>query len=141
MSVEENKKIAQKFYDAIAAKQYDEVEKLCHKDFVYYPQVDIVLSGAKSFVDLERLNMDPFGDFKMEVEFMIGESDRVAVYLIVEGDLQTDKYHGMVVTNKHLRMGFMTWLQFKDGKIIEKRAKYDRFYIYKQLGIKELSLQ
>lgn len=141
MSVEENKKIAQQFYAAINAKKYDEVEKLCHPDFVYYPQLDVALKGAKAFVDLERSNMDPFGDFKMAVKFLIGEKDRVAVYLTFDGVLQGDTWHGVPIKQKHMQMGFMTWLQFKDGKIIEKRAKYDRYYIYKQMGVTTLNIK
>lgn len=43
--------------------------------------------------------------------------------------------------NKHCYMDFMTMLKFRDGKIIEKRAKYDRVFIYQQLGVENLNLK
>ena len=43
---------------------------------------------------------------------------------------------------KHIMIDFMTWLTFNDaGKIIEKRAKYDRYDIFKQLGVTNLPLK
>lgn len=85
--------------------------------------------------------MDPAGDFKMETKFIIAENDRVAVYLTFEGDLIGDEWRGAKVNNKHIYIDFMTMLRFKDGKIVEKRAKYDRYDILKQLGIQICELK
>lgn len=35
MSIEENKKIVQKFYDAIQVGDYELVKELCHPEFVF----------------------------------------------------------------------------------------------------------
>ncbi|WP_303994932.1 ester cyclase [Megamonas hypermegale] len=136
-----NKEIARKFYELIAARKYDEAAKLCSDDFVYYPQVSTRLNGVDKFIDLEKSNMEPAGDFKMETKFIISENDRVAVYLTFEGDIKTDTWHGVKVNDKHVYIDFMTMLRFKDGKIVEKRAKYDRFDILKQLGVKDFNLK
>lgn len=86
--------------------------------------------------------MDPFGDFKMEVRFLAADGDRVAVYLVFGGTLQQDTWHGVPAPKKELKIGFMTWLTFdEDGKIIEKRAKYDRYDMYKQLSVELLPLK
>lgn len=137
----QNKEIAKKFYELIAARKYDEAAKLCSDDFIYYPQVSARLEGVDKFIDLEKSNMEPAGDFNMETKFIIAENDRVAVYLTFEGDLLTDTWHGVKVNNKHLYIDFMTMLRFKDGKIIEKRAKYDRFDILKQLEAESFDLK
>ena len=136
-----NKEVARKFYELIAAKKYDEAAKLCSDDFVYYPQVSTRLEGVDKFIKLESENMDPAGDFKMETKFIIAENDRVAVYLTFEGDLIGDEWRGAKVNNKHIYIDFMTMLRFKDGKIVEKRAKYDRYDILKQLGIQICELK
>ena len=45
-------------------------------------------------------------------------------------------------SEKHIMIDFMTWLTFnKEGKIIEKRAKYDRYDIFQQLGVTNLPLR
>ena len=139
--IQQNKITARKFYELIANKEYEETSKLCSDDFVYYPQVDTCLKGVEKFIELESSNMDPFGDFKMRTRFIIADNDRVAVYLTFDGTLIGDEWHSIKVPKKHLYMDFMTMLKFKDGKIIEKRAKYDRYFIYKQLGVKTLELK
>ena len=63
-----NKEIARKFYELIAARKYDEAAKLCSDDFVYYPQVSTRLNGVDKFIDLEKSNMEPAGDFNGRVE-------------------------------------------------------------------------
>ena len=99
------------------------------------------LEGVQAFIDLERSNMDPFGDFKMTNQFMLADEDRVAVYLTFEGTLQQDEWHGVPVKNKDVYMDFMSMLKVKHGKIVEKRAKYDRYDIFKQLGVTNLPLK
>lgn len=139
--VRKNKELVRKFYELIAAKNYDEAAKLCSDDFVYYPEVNTKLKGVQAFIDLERSNMDPFGDFKMINQFMLADEDRVAVYLTFEGDLQQDNWHNVPVNNRHVYMDFMCMLRVKNGKIVEKRAKYDRYDIFKQLGVTNLPLK
>lgn len=137
----ENKKTARRFYALLNQKRYDEAAELIHPDFVYWPQVDTCLHGGQAFMDIERANMDPCGDYKMRTKFIIAEDDRVAVYLTFDGVLLGDNWHGVPVTNKHMVLDFMCMLRFKDGKIIEKRAKYDRYFIFKSLGVKTLELK
>ena len=45
------------------------------------------------------------------------------------------------VKNKDIYMDFMCMLKVKHGKIVEKRAKYDRYDIFKQLGVTNLPLK
>ena len=137
----ENKKTARRFYALLNQKRYDEAAELIHPDFVYWPQVDTCLHGGQAFMDIERANMDPCGDYKMRTKFIIAEDDRVAVYLTFDGTLLGDNWHDVPVTNKHMVLDFMCMLRFKDGKIIEKRAKYDHYFIFKSLGVKTLELK
>lgn len=136
-----NKEIARKFYELIAARKYDEAAKLCSDDFVYYPQVSTRLNGVDKFIELEKGNMDPAGDFKMETKFIIAENDRAAVYLTFEGDLIQDNWRGVKVNKRHVYFDFMTMLRFRDGKIIEKRAKYDRLDFLTQMEVQSFDLK
>lgn len=136
--VMQNKETARKLYALLNLKKYDEAAELFHPDFVYYPQPDVRLEGVQKFMDLERSNMDPCGDYKMRTKFLVAEDDRVAVYLTCEGDLIGDTWHNLYANNKHVSIDFMCMLRFKDGKIIEKRSKYDKYYILKQFGVDNL---
>lgn len=133
-----NKAVARRFYALLNLKQYDEAAKLIHEDFLYWPQPDVCLKGAQAFMELERSNMDPCGDYKMRTKFIIAEDDRVAVYLTFEGTVIGDTWHDIPINNKHSSLDFMCMLRFKDGKIIEKRSKYDKYYILKKLAVDNL---
>src|SRR5438093_3642517 len=40
MTIENNKALVRRFYEAVEREDYEEVAKLCHKDFVFYTQLD-----------------------------------------------------------------------------------------------------
>ena len=140
MSVEENKRLAREWYELIGSARYEEARAYCADDFVYYPMVDVKLEGADKFLALESANMDPCPGFTFEIVNIIGEGDWVAVHFIFEGDIpeNSDKYLGLTVTQRHSRHDVMTWLRFCDGKIVEKRAKYNMYAIFKQFGVPEI---
>lgn len=48
------------------------------------------------------------------------------------------EYLGLQITNPHSRHDVMTWLRYQNGKIVEKRAKYNEYAIYKQHGVPEI---
>ncbi|MBR1177034.1 ester cyclase [Bradyrhizobium sp. KB893862 SZCCT0404] len=133
MSIEANKTLVKRFYDAIQKQDFDEVRKLCHKDFVFYPQVDRPLVGVQAFIDAEKKHFDAFEGFKMPLVTMVAEGDRVAAYLIFEGK-QTGEFYGIAPKRQALRMSLLMLLRIADDKIIEKRAHYDMHDILRQLG-------
>ncbi|MGL1835104.1 ester cyclase [Rhodocyclaceae bacterium SMB388] len=62
MSIEENKALVQRFYDAIQRRDFDTVGELCHPHFVFYTQVDTPHPGADGFIRPEKKNFDAFDD-------------------------------------------------------------------------------
>lgn len=55
-----NKTLVQEFYDYIQKEDYVEAAKLCHKDFIFYTQLDTPIKGADGFVASEKKNFDGF---------------------------------------------------------------------------------
>lgn len=50
-----------------------------------------------------------------------------------------EKFIELESSQKHSRHDVMTWLKFnEDGKICAKWAKYNMFFVLKQLGVKEI---
>lgn len=132
MTIENNKALVQRFYDAIGREDYEEVAKLCHKDFVFYTQLDTPHLGAEGFVASEKKNFDAFKGFKMPIVRMVAEGDQVAAYLIFEGNQSSD-WHGIPARGAKLRFSLLMLLRIADGKIIEKRAHFDVSDILRQL--------
>lgn len=75
---EVNKKIVQRFYELVEQENYAEAKKLCHKDFVFYFQMDTPIYGADGFVESERKNFSAFGHFTMKIHNLLAEGNKVA---------------------------------------------------------------
>lgn len=57
------------------------------EDFVFYLQVDSPIKGAEGFVKSEKKNFDAFKGFTMPIYDLLAEGDKVAAYLIFEGNI------------------------------------------------------
>ena len=132
MTIDENKALVRRFYDAIGREDYAEAAKCCHKDFVFYTQLDTPHHGAEGFIASEKKNFDAFKGFKMPIVRMVAEGDQVAAYLIFEGNQSAD-WHGIAAVGAKLRFSLLMLLRIADGKIIEKRAHFDVSDITRQL--------
>ncbi|KQW64951.1 ester cyclase [Variovorax sp. Root411] len=132
MSIEKNKELVRQFYDAIQKEDYDAVAKLCHKDFVFYHQVNTPIYGAEGFVESEKKNFDSFRGFKFPIEALLAEGDQVAVYLTFEGT-HTGVNMGIQPTGNRVKFSLMMLLKIAEDKIIEKRAHFDVMDIRRQL--------
>ena len=129
-----NKVLAQKFYDQLQNEDYESAAQLCHKDFIFYLQLDTPIYGTDGFIVSEKANFDAFNGFKFTVENMFAEDDRVAVFMIFDG-YHSAKLMGIEPTGNRVRISLMMLLQIKDGKIFEKRAHFDKADILRQLTI------
>lgn len=134
MSTASNKELVIRFYEALQRKDFDVIEKLCHKDFVFYPQIDTPYAGVAGFIDAEKKHLDAFDGFTMPVNAMFAEGDQVAAFLVFEGT-QSGEFLGVPPAGKTVRMSLMMLLRITDGKIVEKRAHYDKYDIFRQLGV------
>lgn len=135
MSVETNKELVLRFYEAIQQENYEALKDFAHKDFTFYPQVDTPFYGAEGLVNSEKKNFDAFPGFKMPIKAMLAEGDQVAVYFVFEGKHTGTPLDGVPATGKVVKFSLMMLLRIADGKIIEKRSHVDKHDILRQLGI------
>lgn len=139
--VERNKQLAREWYALIGSARYEEAKAYVSDDFVYYPMMSEKLEGVDAFIERESAHMDPQPGFTFEIINIIGEGDWVAVHIVFDGWIpeDVDTYMGLKITNSHSHHDFMTWLRFnEDGKICEKRAKYNQLFVLRQLGVPEI---
>ena len=134
MSIEINKRVTRQFYEALQDEQYAAAAQLCHPDFMFYLQMEKPIPGAAGFIASEKKNFDAFPGFSFQIERMVAEGDQVAAYLIFDGKHTAGVVDGLVPEGKRLRFSLLMLLTFADGKIIEKRAHFDRMDIHRQLA-------
>ena len=125
MSVEDTKELVRKFYEAIGRRDFDALGAFCHKDFVFYTQVDEPKPGLTGFINSEKASFDAFESFRFPLEQVIVEGNKVGAYLIFEGKKQVRDIGDIKAHGKDLRLSLFCLLTIKDGKIIEKRAHFD----------------
>ncbi len=134
MSLEENKQLVRRFYEAIERGDFDALHDMVHPDFVFYNQVDVPRPGVAGLVEAEKKNFDAFESFRFPIETLVAEGDKVAAYMLFEGKGYRNDVFGVPPTGKDVRISLMMLLTIKGGKIIEKRAHFDVGDVRRQLS-------
>ncbi len=76
---------------------------------------------------------EAFPDLRIEVADMVGEGDRVAWRLEVEGTHE-EEFRGVPPTGTRVRFGAQYVFRFRDGRIVERWTNFDRLGVLVQLG-------
>lgn len=130
--LEQNKQLVRDFYAAVDREDYAAVSSYLHKDFTFNVQVDHPIPAAEGFVASEKKNFDAFGEFSFRIVDLIAEGNKVAAFMIHEGTHNKNPLMGLKPKGNTIRFSLMMWLTIEDGKIIEKRAHFDRTDIMEQ---------
>ncbi|MBK6908953.1 MAG: ester cyclase [Rhodocyclaceae bacterium] len=133
MSIEANKELVKRFYEAIERLEFDALSNMVHEDFVFYPQVDTPFPGVAGLVESEKKSFEAFESFQFPVVTLIAEGDKVAAYMYFEGKNHCAESLGIPPTGRDIRISLLHMLTIKDGKIVEKRAHFDMGDVKRQL--------
>jgi steroid delta-isomerase-like uncharacterized protein len=75
-----------------------------------------------------------YPDFKLEVNEMIAEGDRLAIHWTVTGT-HRGEFLGIPATGKRITISGVTFNRIENHKIVEERAYFDRLTMLEQLGV------
>jgi predicted ester cyclase len=125
MTTEANKALVCRFYEAIGRRDFGALEEFCHRDFVFYTQMDTPKPGVAGFVNSEKASFEAFESVRFPLEQIVAEGDKVGAYLIFDGRNQIRDLGDMKAHGKNLRLSLFCLLTIKDAKIVEKRAHFD----------------
>ena len=132
MSIEENKFVAQQFYEQGASGARDDA--LIAADVVYYgPPMLGVVHGREGFKQILGLFRSAFPGFETTIEEMVAEGDRVAVRHTHRAT-QTGEFAGIPPTGKTVEVGGIEILRVRDGQIAEFWHMDDFLGLFQQLG-------
>jgi steroid delta-isomerase-like uncharacterized protein len=132
---EKNKEVVRHFYEALQQQDFEAAAELCHPDLVFYFQVDTPFKGVEGFIKAEKGSFDALPDIKISVKEIFADGDKVAAYTEFSGTHTGGPFFGVPATGESVKASIMMFLRLKDGKIIEKRAHYDRYDALKQIGV------
>lgn len=74
-----------------------------------------------------------FPDLRITIEDMVGEADRVAWRLTVNGTHEAE-FRGVPGTGTEVTFGAQYIFRFRDGKIVERWTNFDRLSVLIQIG-------
>jgi predicted ester cyclase len=135
MSVEENKKIMQRYFDEIMNNgDYSKADEILDED--YSGSAGGGLKGVEGHKQYRNLMFKATPDAHWETLEMIAEGDKVVLFNKLSGT-QTGELMGIPPTNKPFTRVIAGVYEFKEGKIIRglTRAASDMLSPLQQLGV------
>lgn len=134
MSIQQNKALAQRFYDEVANKGHvDLIDELFADDFVEheaFPGLSEGREGVKQFFSMIR---NAFEGFRMEIQDIIAEGDKVVSRITMSGT-HRGEFMDIAGTGKTISVAAIDVLRFADGKVVEHWGVTDGLSMMEQLG-------
>ena len=134
MSAEKNKEIVRRVIDEIVNKgDLSLADEVLAGNYVYhFPTHDIHgPEGFKKFVTSMRT---AFPDLHVTIEDLIGEGDKVAARVIMQGTFKGE-LNGIAPTGRKLTFPEAVFVRFEDGMEVEATAYGNMNSFNEQLGI------
>jgi steroid delta-isomerase-like uncharacterized protein len=135
MSVEENKALIRRYIDAVInGRALDRLDEFASANFVDHstpPGWPSGLAGARQSFETF---FTAFPDFKVNIDFMLGERDEVVSHATFQGTHEAE-FNGIPATGKFFTTNGVEILRVEDGKIAERWFRLDVMKMLQQLGL------
>jgi steroid delta-isomerase-like uncharacterized protein len=135
MSLEENKAIVRKMFEAINKQNLALLNELMAPDFVLHMHAQEA-QGWEVNKQVVEDEIRSFPDLHVTIEETIAEGDKVCVRL-QETATHRGEYHGLAPTGNKLSYTVVAIWRIVKGKIVEGWIVYDQLDFLKQLGVIE----
>jgi steroid delta-isomerase-like uncharacterized protein len=130
MSLEENKAIVRRLFEAYNKQNLDVLDELFAPDYVDHI---LQLRSLESFKQFYTQFYKGFPDTHSTIEDIIAEGDKVWTRSTVTGTHEGE-YRGLAPTGKKIAFAVVDIWRIVNGKIIESWGVYDMLDFYRQLG-------
>jgi len=134
MTLEENKEVVVKFFDALRVADAGAIDRLTADEFMFLPMGGDKGINKENFIDLVVNSVSAFPDHSSSIDGMVAEGDTVAVRMTVTGT-HLNQWGKHAPTGKYFNISEVFFLRIVDGRIVEDRGLKDALGHYQQLGI------
>jgi steroid delta-isomerase-like uncharacterized protein len=137
MSVEDNKALARRFYEAIMTEHRLELaEEIFASDYVDHDpgNQEGTQTGASGARDEVAGYLEGMPDMSITIEDILAEGDLVAMRGVLRGTHQGPLF-GIPPTGKPIEVGTSQIFRVANGKIAEGWLELDRLALLQQLGV------
>jgi len=133
MSLEENKTIVRRLFEAFNKQDLALLDELIAPDYVDHPRQ---LRGLESYKQHLTMFYKSFPDSHETIEDIIAEGDKVWIRVKGTGT-HTGEYRGLAPTGKKITWEAVDIWRIVDGKVVELWYAVVELDFYKQLGVIE----
>ena len=133
MSIEENKKIVQRYQEIYNSNDLDALDEVVSEDLLtpkIMPGIPTGIEGAKA---AHRIMLAGFPDYRTIIDDLFAEGDKVAARITMTGT-NTGSFMGIPPTGKHVSFTGIYIARIADGKIVEHWGEEDSVSLLQQLG-------
>ncbi|MEO8648516.1 MAG: ester cyclase [Acidobacteriota bacterium] len=136
-----NAEFAHRWFEEVWNKKSEAaVDEMLAADGVGHGLPGGPIRGPEAFKEYQRQLIEAYPDLRVEVVDTVVEGDKIAARCRVTGAHQGDSL-GIMATNNPVDFGGLVILHVRDGKIAEAWNEFNFTDMYKQLGLKALSLE
>lgn len=132
--LEENKQFVRKFFAAMDAKRFDEMEALLHPEHLFHLPMAREPLNVKTHMEVNKRIQKSLPIVKRVFEDQIAEGDKV----VSRGRLSFQhigEFNGAPPTNKIIEISFIHIMRIKDGLNVEEWDELNFLPLMKALGV------
>ncbi len=132
MSIEFNKNVACRYFEAYSTGDIEVVMGFVDEDYVLHPGAGAGDQDREGRRLDESVFFSAFSRIEAVVEDQIAEGDKVANRIKMACN-HTGNYKGLAATGKRVVIPYIDILRFKAGKIVEEWVEFDTIHILDQI--------
>ena len=134
-TLEANKDVVRRLVAAVNDRDFDRLDQLVASNVVRHSQATagLEITSLEQFKQFLRQDLETFPDAHQEIEAVVAEGDKVAVYMTLTGT-QNGPMGPFPATGKRVEVKFLGLLRVADGKIAEIWVEWDNLSILTALG-------
>lgn len=135
MSGEENKALVRRYIEEVYNKgNVAAIDELLTPDFVHHSLPPEVGRDRESYKQFASMHRAAFPDFRLKVEDMVAEGDKVVLRFNWSGT-HKGEFMGIPPTGKQVTVRAICIHRVEGGKIVEQWAELDSMGMMQQLGV------
>lgn len=133
MSVEDNKALVRRFWDAFSRNDVAALEEVTSQDVVYHTAPPGLSAGIQGYRELMAMYFSSFPDLQITVDDVIAEGDKVVTRFTSRGT-HGGEFMGIAPTGKPITVGGISIVRVAGGTVTEEWDQLDMFGGLQQLG-------
>src|SRR2546429_1453723 len=134
MSTEENKAIVRRYQEAYNSNNLDALNKVVAPDFVSHSLAPGLPDGLQGGNLTHEMAMAAMPDYKVSIEDVIAEGDRVVESFTMTGTHTGAEFLGLPPSGRQINVTGISIFRLANGKFVEHWANEDALGLVQQLG-------